>query len=435
MSARYALLALAHPRAGWFREVARWASSASIPVDYTVTVSPQQAIVHLEGDRPYSALMVDASVSGVDRELISAAGSRGTRTIVVDDGSGRHDWRALGASAVLPSLFDRASLVSLLEAHALPVDELTAVPHTLAPRPVDPSAHGLLVAVTGPGGTGTSTVARALAQGLAQRRPGDVLLADLALHADQAVLHGTGDVVPALQELVEAHRAGSPDGDAVRDHTFEGERVGYRLLLGLRRHHDWAALRPNATAAAIASLRRAFPVVVADVEPDVEGEALTGSLDVEERNHLARTATAQAHLVLVTGSPTTQGVHRMLGAIRGLRDHGVRAEAIQPVLTRVPRRPARRASLVAAIHELSTLESTAAPVPPPLFVVHRNDVEQCVRDGEPLPTALAEPLARDVGALLAQLEQSGEPPAQPEPERLRPGSLGGWWLDGEAVGA
>lgn len=291
------------------------------------------------------------------------------------------------------------------------------------------------MAVTGPGGTGTSTVARALAQGLSRERPHHVLLADLALHADQAVMHGTGDVVPALQELVEAHRATSPDADAVIDHTFEGPHVGYRLLLGLRRHHDWAALRPVATTATIASLRRAFPVVVADIDPDVEGEALTGSPEVEDRNHLARTVTAQADLILVTGYGTTQGIHRILGVLRGLHDHGVPPEIIQPVLTGVPRRPARRASLVSAIHELSSLGSVATPTAAPLFVVSRGDVEQAVRDGEALPDALAAPLARDVTALVERLSRRAPSSGEPTAERIVPGSMGGWWIDGEAIGA
>src|SRR5690606_8694957 len=72
VTARYSLLALAHPRAGWFREVARWASSAALPAEYTVCVTHAQAVAHLGTDQPFSALLVDAAVVGVDRDLLQA---------------------------------------------------------------------------------------------------------------------------------------------------------------------------------------------------------------------------------------------------------------------------------------------------------------------------------------------------------------------------
>jgi hypothetical protein len=62
----------------------------------------------------------------------------------------------------------------------------------------------------------------ALAQGLANDdlHAGQVLLADLKLDADLAMLHDARDVVPGLQELVDAHRHGHPTGDEIRRLTF-----------------------------------------------------------------------------------------------------------------------------------------------------------------------------------------------------------------------
>ena len=153
---------------------------------------------------------------------------------------------------------------------------------------------GQLFSVCGPGGTGASTLAIALAQGLAAdaRNGRRVLLADLARRADQAMLHDAQDLGPGVQELVEAHRLGRPEPDEVWRTTFDVPRRGYRLLLGLRRPEAWSALRPRAIDASIVGLRRSFQVVVADVTGDVEGEAEGGSVDVEERNHLARSSGA-----------------------------------------------------------------------------------------------------------------------------------------------
>ena len=49
-----------------------------------------------------------------------------------------------------------------------------------------------------------------LAQGLAGQGAGGTVLADLCLHADLGLLHDAADVVPAVTELVEAHRVGRP---------------------------------------------------------------------------------------------------------------------------------------------------------------------------------------------------------------------------------
>ena len=131
--------------------------------------------------------------------------------------------------------------------------------------------------------------------------------------ADQAMLHDARDLGPGTQELVEAHRLGRPDVDEIWRLTFEVPRRGYRLLLGLRRPEAWSSLRPRAIDASIDGLRRSFHVVVADVTGDVEGEAEGGSADVEERNHLARSAALHSSVVVAVGAPGMKGVHSLAG--------------------------------------------------------------------------------------------------------------------------
>src|SRR5206468_4246056 len=100
-----------------------------------------------------------------------------------------------------------------------------------------------------------------------------------------------GDVVPGIQELVEAHRNGAPSTVEVRSLTFDVVDRGYHLLLGLRRHRDWVSIRPRAFDAALDGLRIAYKAVVADLHADFEGDNECGSLDVEERNLFARAVT------------------------------------------------------------------------------------------------------------------------------------------------
>jgi hypothetical protein len=159
---------------------------------------------------------------------------------------------------------------------------------------------------------------------------------------------------------------------------------------------------------------------------------------VEDRNRLARRATATADLVVVTGQAGTWGMHRLVRLLHDLDAHGVPATRRQVVLVGVPRRPARRAALVDALHRLSDQADTRTAHPalrPPVFVPTRSDLEACTRDGVALPTPFVEPLTKAVEAALLA---AGDERTEPEPELgtpIRPGSLGGWWLEGEAMGA
>ena len=421
MVERFVVLGLAPARRAWFQDVARWSTAAMVPVEFVKCLALDELRVRLASGRPFSAVLVDAGVPGVDRDLADAARRSGCALLVIDDGRARRDWRAMGAAGVLASPLDRHELLAALKEHASPIarGEAVAVPADVDGDGTGAGWRGDLVAVTGARGTGASTIAMAVAQGLVAdpRHAGLVVLADLALDADQALLHDSGDVVPGVQELVDAHRTGSPSADDVRALTWEVPGRGYSLLLGLRRHRDWAALRPRAVAAAVDGLRRAYRVVVADVDPDVEGEAQCGSADVEERNVLARTAVLQAGAVVVVSTPTTKGVHSLVRVVDGLLDIGVDADRIVTVVNHAPRSPRARAEITRALADLRRDEALASPV----FALDRRRLDEVVRDGERLPSSFANPLGATVAAVLGR---SMTAPAVPEPEPV--GSIGAW---------
>src|SRR5690606_36831798 len=146
--------------------------------------------------------------------------------------------------------------------------------------------------------------------------------------------------------------------EEVRGLCFALADRGVDLLAGLRRHRDWTALRPRATAAALDSLCRAYRYVVADVDADVEGERECGSTDVEDRTVRARPARGVAAVVLRAGLPGITGVHARLRVVRDLLELGVPGERIVPVVNRAPRSPRLRAELAGA---LTGLLAAAAP--------------------------------------------------------------------------
>jgi hypothetical protein len=432
-TARYRVLGVAHPGSRWFRDVGRWSAGAALPVDFVRCVAVEELRARLASGRAWSAVLVDGGLGGVDRDLVDQARDAGAAVLVVDDGrrSGT-DWLDLGADAVLPDGFDRGALLSALAARAPALKGLDQPP-TARQAPPPSGWRGRLVAVTGPGGGGSSTVAMALAQGLGRepRHHGMVVLADLALHADLALLHDAGDVVPGLQELVEAHRTGTPSVDTVRGLTFSVDDRGYDLLLGLRRHRDWPVLRPRAVQAAVDSLLRAYRLVVADVDADLEGDDEVGSVDVEERNVLARTACLRADLVVVVASASLTGVRRLVLSMDELHRAGITADRLLPVVTSAPRRPRVRAELARAVADvLADVDAELGEVvPAPLQLPERRHLDALHHLAAPMPGALVVPITRAVEALLdrAPIVPAGLRSLDPVP--IRPGSLGAWSED------
>ncbi len=428
-SEHYVVLGAARPRAAWFADVGRWATSAALPVEFVRCVSADEVRARLAVGRSWSAAVIDEGCSGLDRDLLDEARRAGCAPIVVTSGTGRRRWTDLGAVAVLTEPVDRDAILAVLREHASPVErahgdvlDLTDTDHDA------PASGGLgrLITVVGAGGSGTSTVAMAVAQaaGADPANGGRVALIDAALDASLALLHDNGDVVPGLQELVELHRTGRPDPAHVRGSLWAFPERGYDLLPGLRRHRDWTVLRPRALAAATTSLRRTYATVVADAEPDLEGEAETGSLDVEDRNGCARLLTATADVVVVTGTGDVVGVHRLVRNLAALAHHDVDPRRLLPVINRAPRAPHRRAELSRAVAlllgELSPGTATVAP----LMLPARRDLDSLHLDGSPLPRALVGPLGVVVTAVLDRTGERGTAGPDPEPVPVRPGSLG-----------
>lgn len=243
------------------------------------------------------------------------------------------------------------------------------------------------------------------------------------------MLHDAGEVGPGVQELVEAHRVGRPGPGDIEASTFSVPARNYRLLLGLRQPAAWAALRPKAFDAALEGFRSTFQAVVADITGDLEGESEGGSVDVEERNHMARATANTADVVVVVGAPGLKGVHSQAQLLRSLIETGVAPGRLLPAVSRPPRNPRSRAGHAAA---LAALVGDGAALPSPVAIPERK-VDEALQDGTPMPEALGAGLAAAVHVLLDRLADVTPPLVSPQ--AVAPGSMGGWYEIGEDASA
>lgn len=435
MKDRFVVLGVAPVRREWFSQVSRWANEAALPIEFIKCISTNEVISRLESGRPFSAVLLDASATGVDRDLLDLATSVGCSPIIIDHGLVDREWGELGANAVLPETFNSADLLVTLEEHAAPIGGGEEPTEDIAEDDAFPSLNGRVIAVTGSGGVGASTVAMALIQGLSNR-PGHrpTVLTDMALRSSQAMLHDTRDVVPGLLEFVESHRLGVPNpADAVGAvHSFP-ER-GYDLLLGLRHERDWLSVPARALSASWTTLLNRYQTTICDITGDFDGLEETGSSDIEDRNRLARMAARQGDLVLVVGRPGAWGLHHLVRTILSLTEIGVDAARIVPVINQAPRNPRGKAEITTAISELLSARLSAADsVAPPVFIPYRKALDASLGTGEPMPNSITGPLISSIEALLDLAEPvelaAGNFQEAAEPVAVTPGSLGSWSHD------
>jgi hypothetical protein len=186
-------------------------------------------------------------------------------------------------------------------------------------------------------------------------------------------------------------------------------------------------LRPRAFDAAFASLAQAYRWLVCDCDAEVDGEPEVGSADVQDRNHMARTAIGEADVAFVVGQGGLKGVHSMVRVVAELLEFGLDAARLVPVVNRAPRSPRTRAELTRTLADL--LDGRALATAAPVFIPERH-VDDLFRDGTRLPTALTTPIA---AAFAAVADHAPARARSSTPVPVAVGSLG-HWNDDEAAG-
>jgi hypothetical protein len=183
---------------------------------------------------------------------------------------------------------------------------------------------------------------------------------------------------------------------------FHVDRRGYSLLLGMPRPRVWTALSGRGIEFGLDGLRGAFRWVVADVTAEFDGEPETGSIDLEERNALARSTVLDASCVVVVGDATLRGLRSIPRIGRDLVELGVPLDRILAVVNRFGGSRRHRAEIHDALSALGLSEVTRASSA--LVLPERRDLETIHANVDPMPDRLVGPLTSAVEAVVARAE-------------------------------
>jgi hypothetical protein len=424
--ATFSLVAVAPPRTEWLTRLTAWANEGSLGVEVVRCISIEEMRARIGSMQRFSAALIDESSVGLDRDLLMASHENGSAPIVVSKGITRRDWESLGASGTITDPFDAEALLHVLRTYAEPTSQ-NELGHQPEPQPIGiiqaagapPTPLAPLVAVVGGGGTGTSTAAIALAQGFSSTF--EVTLVDASLDGSLALMLGSTELVPALQQLVEAHRLATPQPEDLRSFLHQCPNHPFTLVPGLRRHRDWTSLSTHAVRSAITSLRQTCQLLVADVDPDLEGEAETGSFDISDRNALSRIIITSADAVLVTGRPDLVGVSRLLRIVTDLIELGVAVDRIRVVVLLSGRSVLGPGEIRRGVDQLIRERRPSLAPPPTAFVELPKGLDGLMLDARPLPGSFAASLRSIVEPVLGS---GWSTPATSDPLPIAPGSLG-----------
>jgi hypothetical protein len=310
---RYVLLLLASPGAAWVETLQRRLAAAAWPAELIPCEHPHEACARLTSGRKHSALILTAGAP-LDPDVASAAKAAGAPVIAFRPDAGQPDLgyvRPIPWGDQLPPWLGR-----LLGTATMPL-----------------CRHAPVVGVCGPGGTGASVVAMATAQALAPAN--DLVLADFARRSDQGLLHHVPPGGAGLLDLVARLRGRFVSSSEVRAGTVALDGQSYRLLPGPWRSRHWTAVHSGTFDRAFQALRTAFALVVADITADFDGEAETGSLEVEERNHPARRVALTADLIVLVGGAGRTARHATADTHERLMALGVESARILTCTNRV----------------------------------------------------------------------------------------------------
>lgn len=268
--------------------------------------------------------VVSADLLGLDREALGHLHGSGVWVVVVAPNAGpAARAQMLGADAVVREVAQVAAAVrGVLEGD---------LPAPVVPAAVTSTqATGRIVTVWGPtGAPGRTTLAVNLAAELAQTPPGPggALLVDADTYGGTvAQMIGLLDEAPGLAAAARAAGNGRLDAVGLAALTPRLDS-GLRVLTGLSRADRWPEVPAASLEGVWAACRALADVTVVDCGFSIEqDETLMYDTRAPQRNGATLSALAAADVVVVVGGGDPVGLQRLVRALGGLAELGLRAQ-------------------------------------------------------------------------------------------------------------
>ena len=335
-SSQVLVLGFATAQSEWPRRVVDWTASGSLRADFAQCISPAEFVERLRSESGPTALLIDEATGDPTPEVLTALREHECLIFIVGV-KGLPQWAEPGMLCLRPD-FGQNELSRGLAAR-FATREHDRVAGEIPPfHRVDEPCDGALVAVCGRPGSGVSTTAIALAQGLAScdRSRRGVLLADLSWRADQALLHDAAAERPSIADLFEtaAKRELAP-GD-IESLTFSVPQRGYDVLLGPVGGLDQSGIEGTSAQRALCAMRATYSVTVLDLDDEFanpanrRGQGRVPAVDLD--------AVAAADAIVIVAVPSLTGLGGLVQAVHELHANGVPPSRVRPVLARIPRR-------------------------------------------------------------------------------------------------
>lgn len=417
--APYAIIGLGRPRSPWFRNITSWANSGALGASFAKAYSCTEVRQQLASSRFWSVLLIDASFSAVAQDVLSDADEMGVPVVFVGSPlAGSSTEITQQHHPVLATDFSRHALAETLSQHARVVGLPDAREITQAITSAT-TWKGSLIGVTGPGGTGASTVAMALSQHLGAEAidPGSVVLVDATRNAEQSVLHNIAQVTTSIEDLIEANRLRLDEPDNTKALASDLDNRGYSLIAGVRKASAWTTFGRSSIDRSLEALRSAFIHSVVDITADFETRASCGSADIEDRNGLSLATARACDLLVIVGAPGVKGTYSTWQILRDLLDIGVDAQRVMVLFNACPRSPLARRNMASAL-------GSFLPASTDLGGVHftgQHNLEPALVDATPLPAKFVKQAGEPVRK---QLEVLGKSQVDDRPVLIEPGSMG-----------
>jgi len=302
-------------------------------------------------DGALDVVVVDDTSTFLSAPLLHRARRLGVRLVGVFDpvegeGQGRSYLAGLGVEAVVPATMPADEILDVVRSLRLPMPESPdmadlAVRAGLTPDPM--TGFGVVTAVGGPPGAGTTEVAIGLAQRLAHRRLRVVLVdcneADSGLGV-RLGLAPDGGVVAAA----EAVRLDERPVEACFARRLDGRRLPFEVISGVADVKAWPQLREGDIGALFEALRMHCDEVVIDTSPHCEemGHGLA------ERWAATRAGLRAADRLIGVCPATATGVTGFVRWLGLVADAGLHQDRVLIAVNRVRRRQQARVGEIEA---------------------------------------------------------------------------------------